>query len=238
MPWCSQGYPPDPSLRAMGARCWVRVPPLPSPPRRPLALGARNRSGGILSSVSPLAGSRSELALQGFSSPPSSRWIPALCCVAPWLYSYGAGPALAWPPTDASDATLSYSRCGCIPFSVVAAAVLVECSGGYPAPPAPVAVSISAIGRLLPGCSGGGWVFVPSPPAPVVGDGISRPLLRHLPQQYHPVQCRPALRHSHALAYGPVVEQVECRVQLQHGSTISRARRLDRLTVELVPNPS
>ena len=50
------------------------------------------------------------------------------------------------------------------------------------------------------------------------------------------MHCRPALRDLHARAEGPVVEQVECRVQLQHRSTISWARQLERLTVELVPN--
>ena len=75
----------------------------------------------------------------------------------------------------------------------------------------------------------------PRSPRAIVGDGISRPLLRHLTQQYHPVHCLPAFRHSHARADGPVVEQVECRVQLQHRSTISQDRQLERLTVELVP---
>ena len=36
----------------------------------------------------------------------------------------------------------------------------------------------------------------------------------------------------------PVVEQVECRVQLQHRLTSSRTRLLGRLTVELVTNSS
>ena len=34
-----------------------------------------------------------------------------------------------------------------------------------------------------------------------------------------------------------MVEQVECRVQLQHRSTISWARRLGQLTVETIPKP-
>ena len=50
------------------------------------------------------------------------------------------------------------------------------------------------------------------------------------------MHCLPALRHLHDRADGPVVEQIKCRVQLQHLSTISRAHRLERLTVELVPN--
>ena len=47
---------------------------------------------------------------------------------------------------------------------------------------------------------------------------------------------RTTLKHSHACADGPVMDQVKCRVQLQHCSTISWARRLERLTIELVPN--
>ena len=51
------------------------------------------------------------------------------------------------------------------------------------------------------------------------------------------MQCLPAVLHLHALADRPVVEQFECRVQLQHCSTVSRARWLGRLTVETLPNP-
>ena len=40
------GPPPAPSWCAMGARCWVGVPSLPSPHRWPLVLGARERLGG------------------------------------------------------------------------------------------------------------------------------------------------------------------------------------------------
>ena len=47
----------------------------------------------------------------------------------------------------------------------------------------------------------------------------------------------PAFLQSHALAYGPVVELAKCRVQLQHRSTVSRARLLGQLTVETLPNP-
>ena len=50
------------------------------------------------------------------------------------------------------------------------------------------------------------------------------------------MHCRPTLRHLHAQADGPVVEQVGCWVQLQHRSTISRARLIEQLTVELAPN--
>ena len=38
--------PPSPSMHAMGVCFWVGVPPLPSPPLRPLVLGMRNRLGG------------------------------------------------------------------------------------------------------------------------------------------------------------------------------------------------
>ena len=44
--WSSRGSPPAPSLRAMGALCWVGVPPLLPPPLRPLALSVCNRLGG------------------------------------------------------------------------------------------------------------------------------------------------------------------------------------------------
>ena len=78
-----------------------------------------------------------------------------------------------------------------------------------------------------------------SRPLAVLGGGISRPQFLQRPQQKHPVHCWPALRHSHALADGPVVEQVECRVQLQHLLNSSHTRLLvGRLTVEPIPNPS
>ena len=51
--------------------------------------------------------------------------------------------------------------------------------------------------------------------------------------------CCLELQHSHSQAYGPVAEQVDCRVQLQHRSTSSWTRLLvGRLTVEPKPNPS
>ena len=52
------------------------------------------------------------------------------------------------------------------------------------------------------------------------------------------MHCRPALRNLHAQADGPVAEQVECQVQLQHCSTSLWTCLLDgRLTVEYIPNP-
>ena len=95
-------------------------------------------------------------------------------------------------------------------------------------------VRVFARGLLLVGSAL--WGEIPSRYCIVVGDGISRPLFWHLPQQYHPVHCCPTLRHSHALLDGPVVEQVDFRVQLQHRLTISWARWIEQLTVELLPN--
>ena len=51
------------------------------------------------------------------------------------------------------------------------------------------------------------------------------------------MHCQSAFLHLQGLANGPVVEQVKCRVQLQHRSTVSQAHRLRRLTVETIPNP-
>ena len=67
---CS-GVPTVPSLRAVGARCWVGVPPPPSPP--PAATCVRRAQpfgGGGLSYVSPSSGSYAALALREFPSPP------------------------------------------------------------------------------------------------------------------------------------------------------------------------
>ena len=50
------------------------------------------------------------------------------------------------------------------------------------------------------------------------------------------MHCQPALRNSHTRADRPVVEQVKCRVHLQHCSTIFQACLLERPTVEPVPN--
>ena len=51
------------------------------------------------------------------------------------------------------------------------------------------------------------------------------------------MHCLPTFLHSHASADGPMVEQVECQVQLQHCSTVSRDHRLRLLTIETLPNP-
>ena len=78
----------------------------------------------------------------------------------------------------------------------------------------------------------------PNMPLAMVGDGIIRPLFLHRPQQSHPVHFRPAFWHSHALADRSVAEQVKFWVQLQHRSTGSRNRLLDRqLTIEHIPTP-
>ena len=101
--WCSQGFPPAPSLRALGVRFWVEDPPLPSPPCRPLALGALDRSGGALYSVSPSAVARSALALLGVCPPPPPDGSAR--CV---LWSHGRPPpaqallCLILPPTPPS----------------------------------------------------------------------------------------------------------------------------------------
>ena len=50
------------------------------------------------------------------------------------------------------------------------------------------------------------------------------------------MHCRVTLRHLHTTLDGAMVEQVECRVQLHHRSTVSRARLLEQLTIEPVPN--
>ena len=216
--WCSRGSPPDSLLRAMGARCWVGVNPPPSPPRWPLALGAHNRLGGTFSSVSLLAVSLSELALLGVSPPPSSRCFLPLLLVAPWPSSAGAGPALAWPPTDACDTTFLYSRRGCMPFSVVAAAALVECSWGCPALPAPSAVSIAASGvsvvprRAVPspplgGCSlvarAVGRFLSPPPPTPVCPPPIGIRMLWGIPGFCLPWVPHPLWGSSHPVTTRP-----------------------------------
>ena len=56
----------------------------------------------------------------------------------------------------------------------------------------------------------------PNRPLAVVWDSIIRSLFLHRPQKYNPVHFWLAFRHSHALANGSMVEQVKCRVQMQH----------------------
>ena len=89
------GSPPMPSLCAVGARCWLRVspPPSPLPPPKLAARVRRGRPfGGGLYSVSLPSGSRATLTRRGFSSPPFSRVRPALWVVAPWPSSPVADP--------------------------------------------------------------------------------------------------------------------------------------------------
>ena len=117
------GVPPRSLYARHGRALLGGGSPSPFPPRRPLALGARNRSGGRLSSVSLSAGSLSLRALLGVSSPPSSLWVFP---VAPWPSSAGAGPALTGPPTDA------------------AVAMPENCAVGYPAQPVLFSVTVSA----------------------------------------------------------------------------------------------
>ena len=175
-----RGPPPSPSLHAVGARCWVWVPPLPSPPWRPLALSARGRLGGgplchrlvgcvpccalapwgVVPPFRPLCCSgqrRGGLALT--RDPTSAVWAMAGECAGEYpASSFVSPPRLAWsPPTGPPAAT--------------AKAVSVGCVAGCPAPPAPV--SVLAAASLLPiaaapcgaapsltlvGCSWVGWV--------------------------------------------------------------------------------
>ena len=111
--WYSRGSPPATLLHAMGARCWVGVPPLPSSPSSAARVRRARQFGGGLSSVSPSAVARSARALLGVLSPLFSLWVIPLCPVAPWLSSSVAGPDLSWPPTNAAAASLPYSRRGC-----------------------------------------------------------------------------------------------------------------------------
>ena len=60
---------------------------------------------------------------------------------------------------------------------------------------------------------------VPRIPLVVVRDDRSWSLLQHFTHQYHPMQQRPEFRHLQAHLDEPLVEQVECLVQLQHCST-------------------
>ena len=51
------------------------------------------------------------------------------------------------------------------------------------------------------------------------------------------MHCRPALRYLHAQADGPVLEHVECHVQLQHHLIGLQTHLLDgQLTIEYIPN--
>ena len=72
--WSSWGSPLLPSLHTVGARRWVRVPPLPSPPLRTLALSARGRLGGGLSAISASAVRPAALSLLWVSSVPAVQW--------------------------------------------------------------------------------------------------------------------------------------------------------------------
>ena len=189
---------PDPSLRALGVRCWAGVPPLPSPPLCPLALGARNRPGGSLSSVALLAVSSSSRVLLGVSSPLSGIGVPPMD---------GAVLALTGPPTGAARA--APMRCAgkypalfgspprlaqslpTGPPTAAAKAAPVGCAVGRPVPPVCCSVPASASSSFnlprpvaplrlrhwsaAPSEVGGGWVFVSSPPPasvlPPLGSG-------------------------------------------------------------------
>ena len=96
--------------RSLAAHRWRALlgggSPPPSTPRRLLALGACNRSGGPLSSLYPLSGSCTVLALREFSSPPLHLSLSHTVDCGPWPSSPVVGPTLAWPLSDTSDATL------------------------------------------------------------------------------------------------------------------------------------
>ena len=143
-------------LSPLCPRCvpWARAAgwgfPTPFPFWRPLTLGACNRSGGPLSSVSPPSVSRYERARLGFSSPSSSQIRPTLWFVAPWLSSPAAGPALARPLSDDSDASNFYLRrasalCLDLPPSVPS-----KCSGMCPAPTSPSPCPLPPSFRVVP----------------------------------------------------------------------------------------
>ena len=165
------------------------MPPLPFPPRRPLALSACSRSGGPLSAIDLSDVFHVALSLLGVSSPLSGR------CSVPLV---GAGLALTGPPAGAARA----APVGCAgkypapsvvtpwlvrspptgPPAATAVAAPVGCAAGCPAPPDPVSVLAAAstvpIATALRGaapsppsvsCSWVGWVgggFSSPPPSP------------------------------------------------------------------------
>ena len=172
---------------------------------------ARLFGGGGLSAVSPPSGFCAGLARWGFSSPSSALVRPALCSVAPWPSSLVAGPALAWPLSDASKAILLYSWCGCLPFSVVAPSASSKCSVGFPALPSPAAVSVALVGVAVRPLRS-----APSPPlgpcplvARVVG-GFSSPPPR--PHPSSPCQYWDAVRDPRVSS--PLVPSASLGVEL------------------------
>ena len=184
------GVPPH-SLAARHGRALLgEGSPSPFPPSSATRVRRALQFGRGLYSVSSSAVSLSLRSLLGVLSPPSFSRCGLPCPVAHWPSSSGAGPVLAWPPTNAAVASLQYSRRWCASLSVVAMAAPVKCADGCPAPPVPSAVSFSASSIFvaprgaapsppsvgaLPGVSGGGWVLVPSPPPlsvlPLSGSG-------------------------------------------------------------------
>ena len=218
------GVPPAPSLRALVARFWVGVPPLSSPPLRPLALGAPNRAGGGGSPLSPRRPCPSPSARSmGFRSPPSFLRAAPI---------NGAGLTLTGPPTDAAGAA-PVKCAGVYPaalwFSSSAGAVPADWSSHHRgqscaygvccrAPRAAGSIlrprlrlrvlhrrctpwrrSVSAIGRLLPVGSGGGWVFVPPPPTHVRPPPVGIRTLWGLPGFRLPQGPRPLWGSSHPM---------------------------------------
>ena len=95
VPCCRVQGSPVPPRRAVGARRWVGGPPPPSPPWRPHALSARNRSGVPLAlSSTPLfycTGSARCMVL----SPSSSVSVPSRFAKSPWPSLLPGAPALS-----------------------------------------------------------------------------------------------------------------------------------------------
>ena len=203
--WDSRGSPPALSLRTMGARCWVRVPPLPSYSRRLLALCTHHRSGGPLSSVSLSAGPLSSHALLGVLSFPSSSCIFPLP-VSPWPSLSGVGLVVTGPPTDAA---------GVAP---------VKCAGVYPAPPVLSSISISSpwpssssTGPALTGPPANAAVAAPVDyavgyPAPPALSSLSPPLRTIFPSR--PVALRCPHHRVGALWWVSRWVVVNCRLRL------------------------
>ena len=183
------GPPPASSLRTMGARFWVGVPPLPSPPLWPLALGARDRLGGGGSLPSPRLPVPSPRALSwGFRPPPPTyvRFLwpaPARPDCASRQRSRSRADGLCYrvpsaavslllgrrgPRGDWASHCRGRSRAGGVCFWVPRASGLLlrPClrlcilSSRY----ASSRRAVSAIGWALSGGLGGGWVFLFSPP--------------------------------------------------------------------------
>ena len=185
--------PPAPSMCALVARCWVGVPPLPSPPLRPLASGARNRSGGSLYSVASSTVSFSLHVLLGVLSPLSvldgdlingaglaltgpptvaARAAPVSCAGEyPGLFGFPPRPVralLTGPPVATAEATLVGCSAGLPALSVCCSAPASASMSSIAATPHGVAPSPPLVGCSQLGWSVGGFSSPPPPPASVL----------------------------------------------------------------------